>query len=208
MADARGWVEAGLLAGLVAFDLSRAGVILIPLTCAGLLALAKTPIGRRLMTGVAVANAVLPATHIIANVQVPIRPARQEISLLREPPPAFSGKSFAAQALRAARAGRWREAEIRLFVALRLKSEDPAMVQTESLLRLQAGQGEKAVELLKERLVAHPSEIESAVLLAEILMKSGKPEMAQSLARRLLEKLPSDQLEARGRLEALLALKP
>lgn len=175
-----------------AFDLSRAGLMLSPLVLAGLLEWSRREWAPRLLAGLAAANLLLPATHIIANMQLPIWSARAELANLREPRPPYAAAPYAQQAVSLWRAGQKDEAARWLDIARRLDSFDTTVAQSTAILAMEQGAPDRALLALDAHLLAFPDDRGARVLLAEVLNAVGLKPEAEAHARMASEGLAAE----------------
>lgn len=195
------------VAFFTAFDLSRAGLMLCPLVLAGLLVLARLSVGARLIAGLAAINLLLPATHIIANMQTPIWPLRVELANRLEPRPPYAAAPYAQQAVELWRAGQREEALRVLDIARRLDPFDTTVAQSTAILAMEQGAPDRALLVLDAHLLAFPDDRGARVLLAEVLSAVGLKPEAAAHARMAGEGLSAESEVAR-RSAAVTAQPP
>ena len=175
-----------------AFDLSRAGVVLISLVVAGASHLLKYTRCLVWFGSVAAINLALPATHIIADIQTPIWPLRYELHLLRNPTPPYEPVGYAMEALKQFRAGQSQNGIQLLALAKRLDAANSDVVRVEAIVNFEAGNRQGAVEFIETHLRNVPQDRESRAMLAEMFAAMGQQDEARSTAMVAAEGLPAD----------------
>jgi hypothetical protein len=154
---------------LAANDLSRAGVTLAPLVVAGLLAMLVWQRGLLAVAALALANLLLPATHVIVGLQMPIHSLASEWRALEQPPAIYRPRTYAARAVQAATKADWAQAAQELQRGQRLGPTDGDVVRATATVHWLRGARDTAIGVLKRRSVAVPDDAESRDLLTRFL---------------------------------------
>jgi hypothetical protein len=182
------------------YDLSRAGVVLLPLACLGVQRAAGERRQRRIIPVVAALNLLLPATHIMVTHAGPsIVPIRGFANACREylrPTGEYAPATYLEAAVRQAAAKDFAAADWLLQIGRDLGGDEAAVVRTSAILLSEKGELDAACNLLRERLAADSRAITSAALLAVLLEEAGKCEEAIVVARGIIDDLPADDAES------------
>ena len=154
---------------LAANDVSRAGVTLAPLVVFGLIAVLSWRRGLAAVAALAVANLLLPATHVVVGMQIPIRSLLQEWRTLEKPPPIYHPRTYAIKAVAAAQKADWPQSGVDLALAQRLGPADGDVVRATALVRWLRGDRLAAIGVLEHRVQDVPDDAESRKLLTRFL---------------------------------------
>jgi hypothetical protein len=177
-------------AGMVtAYDTSRAGLVIAPLILVGLRFFA-TSTGSRVelrycVGGIALANLLLPTSHVIVGITDTIRSLPTELSMLRHPPPDFNARYHAARSLAAAQKGDGQQAALALAVAERLRPNDHEVVAARAFFTAVHSGGDTAIRILVRRCQSADDFVLAAARLQELLLDAGEHERARAIAASL-----------------------
>jgi hypothetical protein len=174
------------------FDLSRAGVMLVPLVLAGVAYITEKPRAFAWLGAISALNLALPATHIIADIQTPIWPLRYELLSLRHPTPPYEPVGYAMEALKQFRAGQSERGIQFLTLAKRLDATNAEVVRVEAIVNFEAGHRQAAVEFIQAHLRTAPQDRDSRAMLAEMLAALGESVQARAAASLAVEGLPTN----------------
>jgi hypothetical protein len=190
-------VAAGMF---TAYDTSRAGAVIAPVILVGLRFLATSngfPFGwRYCVVAIALANLLLPTAHGIIGMTDPIRPLPTELSMLRNPPPAYDAHSYAAHSLTFARNGDGLKAARALALAERLGPIDGKVVAVRAFFTAVQQGSEAAIGFLVQRCKTEEELVFASSRLRELLLDAGERERAGAIAA-ALERLAERPLAER-----------
>lgn len=173
-----------------AHDFSRAGLMLAPLVAVAILRLSQEQRGFRIMAFVAIANIMLPASHIISDIQIPIFPLRYELYRNENPLPPFTPALYAESAVQQAQAGDQEQAKALFQVAAKLAPNAASTLRAEALLAFHAGDTFKALDILAKHSETHPNDHETRLLEVKLLAGAGFSHQANQKAVSLLKFAP------------------
>ena len=182
------------------YDLSRAGVVLLPLACLGVQATASHNPQRWVTPLVAALNLLLPATHVMVTHAgrsiVAIRGFQDEYREWIQPTGQYDPATYVEAAVRHAVEKDFAAAEWLLQIARDLRGDEAAVVRATALTLSEKGAGDAARKQLEAWLSSHPHDITSAALLAVILEEVGLRAEAIVVARRIIDDHSPDQKES------------
>lgn len=187
------------------YDLSRAGVVLLPLACLGAEAVAARAPLRWIIPVVATLNLVLPANHVMVTHAGPsIVPIDGIFDVLREwnqPTKQYAPTTYLEAAVRQAGERDFAAAEWLLQIARDLRGDEAEVVRAAALILSEKGEGAAARKQLANWLSSHPHDSRSAALMAVLLEEAGQYAEAIEVARRIIDDLAADD----GKSAATLA---
>jgi hypothetical protein len=182
------------------YDLSRAGVVLLPLACLGVQKAAGGGLQRWMIPVVATLNLLLPATHVMVTHAgpsiVPIHGLPVEYREWLRPTGLYAPTTYLEAAVRQAAEKDFAAAEWLLQIGRDLGGDEAAVVRTTAMLISEKGESDAACNLLRERLAVDPCDVRSTALLAVLLEEAGKYAEAIVVARRIVDDLPADREES------------
>jgi hypothetical protein len=184
----------------VPYDLSRAGVVLLPLACLGVQAAASRNWQRWFIPVVGALNLLLPASHVMVTQAgpsiVPIRALYDEYLEWIRPTEQYDPTTYVEAAVRQAVKKDFAAAEWLLQIARDLRGDEAAVVRAAALILAEKGAGDEARKQLEGWLAGQPHDITSAALLAVILEEAGLCAEAIVVARRIIDDHSPDQKES------------
>jgi hypothetical protein len=182
------------------YDLSRAGVVLLPLACLGVTTAAGKRPQRWIIPIVAGLNLLLPATHIMVTHAgpsiVPIRGFAMECREYIWPTRQYAPATYIDAAVRQAAEKDFAAADWLLQIARDLRADEGAVARAAALILSETGEADAARQQLEKRLSSHPQDITSAAVLAVLLEEAGRYEEAIVVARGIIDDLPADDAES------------
>ena len=162
-------------------DLSRAGVVLAPPVVLGLTSIMHWTRSTSVLTAMCVGNLLLPATHVVVNVAIPIRSLPNELCRLSFPPPQFNAATHARHAAAALRSGDVQEATRRLAVARSIDPSHNAVAAMAAAVRFRIGDRAGAIDQLRMRIREYPADSESRAMLAIMAEAAGIPVASEAM---------------------------